>query len=66
MRAASKGTDFVSFNIPFEKRSNHVVDFEKNNYKLMVVFSSSFYGDRYEGAIGSRLIVDEVEIIIAE
>jgi hypothetical protein len=66
MRAASKGTDFVSFDIPFEKRSNHVVDFEKNNYKLMVVFSSSFYGDRYEGAIGSRLIVDEVEIIIEE
>lgn len=66
MRAASPGSDFVTFDIPYEKKSNHVVDFEKNNYKLAIVFSSSFYGDRYEGTIGSRLIVDEVEVKIEE
>ncbi|MDR3142057.1 MAG: PCMD domain-containing protein [Tannerellaceae bacterium] len=66
MRAVSPGTDFAAFDIPFEKRSNHVIDFEKNKYKLMIVFSSSFYGDRYEGAIGSRLVVDDVEVVIEE
>lgn len=62
-RAGSKGNDFVHFDIPFEYRTNEPVDFEKNSYKLAVVFSSSFYGDRYEGVPGSRLIVDEVEVI---
>jgi len=62
-RAGSKGDDFVYFDIPFEYRTNEPVDFEKNTYKLAVVFSSSFYGDRYEGVPGSRLIVDEVEVI---
>lgn len=66
MRAASPGNDFATFDIPFEKKSNHVVDFEKNSYKLAIVLTSSFYGDRYEGTIGSRLIVDEVEVIIEE
>lgn len=66
MRAASAGNDFVAFDIPFEKRSNHVVDFEKNNYKLTIVFTSSFYGDRYEGVPESRLVVDEVEVKIQE
>ncbi|MDR1403373.1 MAG: PCMD domain-containing protein [Tannerellaceae bacterium] len=66
MRAVSEGTDFVTFDIPFEKRSNQVVDFERNSYKLAIIFTSSFYGDRYEGAVGSRLIVDEIEVIIEE
>ncbi|MDR0429863.1 MAG: PCMD domain-containing protein [Tannerellaceae bacterium] len=64
MRAGSPGNDFVSFDIPFVGKTNHVVDFEKNQYKLAIIFSSSFYGDRYEGAVGSRLVVDEVEIKI--
>lgn len=62
-RAGTAGNDFVAFDIPFEYKSDAVVDFEKNKYKLVIVFSSSFYGDRYEGTPGSRLIVDDVEII---
>ncbi len=65
-RAGSAGDDLVPFDIGFEYKTNHVVDFEKNEYKLAIVFSSSFYGDRYEGVIGSRLIVDDVEILIDE
>lgn len=62
-RAGSEGNDFVEFDIPFVYRSDEEVDFEKNAYKMAVIFSSSFYGDRYEGTPGSRLIVDDVEII---
>ena len=56
----------VSFDIPFEYQNGYTsekIDFETNKYKLAVVFSSSFYGDHYEGSVGSRLVVDEVNII---
>jgi len=62
-RAGSEGDDFVHFDIAFEYKEGAVVDFENNNYKLAIVLSSSFYGDRYEGSPGSRLVVDAVEII---
>jgi len=62
-RAGSEGSDFAHFDIPFEYKDGAVVDFENNNYKLAIVLSSSFYGDRYEGSPGSRLVVDAVEII---
>ncbi len=65
-RAASPGEGFADFDIPFVYTSNHVVDFDKYQYKLAIVFSSSFYGDRYEGTPGSRLIVDDIEIKIEE
>lgn len=62
----SKGDGMVSFDIPFEYQNGYTsekIDFETNKYKLAVVFSSSFYGDHYEGSVGSRLVVDEVNII---
>lgn len=62
-RAGTAGDDFVYFDIPFEYETGAVVDFEKNHYKLAVVLSSSFYGDRYEGVPGSVLVVDDFEII---
>ena len=31
-------------------------------YRLGVVFSSSIHGDLFEGAIGSTLMIDEVEV----
>lgn len=67
-RAGSAGEDFVQFDIPFAYRegAEESIDFENNNYKLAIVFSSSFYGDQYEGTPGSHLIVDEVEIITEE
>ncbi len=62
LRAASPGDGLVAFDIPFVYKTDKTVDFEKYDYKLAVIFSSSYYGDRYEGAPGSRLVVDEVEI----
>jgi len=62
-RAGTPGDDFAYFDIPFVYSTNEEVDFDKNHYKLAVVLSSSFYGDRYEGVPGSVLIVDDFEII---
>ncbi|HMM03885.1 MULTISPECIES: PCMD domain-containing protein [unclassified Dysgonomonas] len=52
---------FYKFTIPFVYTENF--DFTKNNYKLTIVLSSSQDGNLYEGAIGSTLIVDELEIL---
>jgi hypothetical protein len=61
-RSGTPGDGFADFDIPFEYRDNHTPDFERNTYKLAIVFSSSFMGDYYEGTPGSRLVVDEIEI----
>ncbi|MDH6306160.1 hypothetical protein M2459_002874 [Parabacteroides sp. PF5-5] len=65
-RAGSKGEGMVPFDITFEYKKDHIVDFERYQYKLALIFSSSFYGDRYEGTPGSHLIIDEVAVIIDE
>ncbi len=62
-RAGTVGDGLVRFDVPFVYTSTDPVDFEKNRYKLAVIFSSSYYGDRYEGVPGSRLVVDEVEVL---
>ncbi|MDR1344339.1 MAG: PCMD domain-containing protein [Tannerellaceae bacterium] len=65
-RAGSEGEGFADFDLPFVYREGHALDFEKNSYKLAVIFSSSFMGDYYEGTPGSRLVVDDIEIITEE
>jgi hypothetical protein len=65
-RGQSEGSDFVAFDLPFVYKADHQVDFEQNTYKLTLVFSSSFMGDYYEGTPGSRLVVDDIEIITEE
>jgi len=37
-------------------------DFENHRYKLAVTFAASKAGDDYAGKIGSKLIIDEIEI----
>lgn len=63
-----KETDeWIKFNFPFIIKPGKVIDKDKLNsgmYNLAVVFTSSINGDRYRGAVGSTLLVDEVEIII--
>lgn len=66
MRAGSPGNGFVEFTIPFVYKEGVELDFEKNEYKLAVVFTSSYYGDHYEGTPGSVLVVDDVKILIDE
>lgn len=53
--------EYTKFSIPFEYVKE--LDYTKNDYKLTVVFASSKRGDYYEGAPGSMLIVDDVEVI---
>lgn len=40
------------------------LDFEKWNYKLAIVLASSSEGANYKGAIGSRLLVDDLRVVL--
>lgn len=53
---------YKHFSIPFVYKEDF--DYINYNYKLTMVFSSSKDGNLYEGAIGSKLYVDEVEILV--
>lgn len=56
---------WTPFEIVFVFRDGKSVDAEKlaeGRYSLAVVFTSSLYGDRFEGAPGSTLCVDEVTL----
>jgi len=55
---------YRQLSIPFVAKKT--IDAEKlhnGNYFLTIVFSSSAKGDLFEGAVGSTLCIDEVEII---
>lgn len=52
---------FTKFDLPFVYTED--MDYNLHDYKLAVVFASSKNGDFYEGAIGSQLIVDQVEVV---
>ncbi|MDR2955051.1 MAG: PCMD domain-containing protein [Prevotella sp.] len=52
---------FTRFVIPFKYTED--LDFRINDYRLTIVCSSSKDGNLYEGAAGSTLIVDNLEII---
>jgi hypothetical protein len=62
-----KETDeWTRFYIPFVAKPGKVIDKDKlakGGYQLSIVFSSSLKGDVFEGAEGSTLWIDEVEII---
>lgn len=62
-RSSTDGEELHAFDIEFKRLNDEVIDFSKHEYKLAVVFSSSFWGDRYEGTPGSELIVDDAKII---
>ncbi|MEG1543128.1 MAG: PCMD domain-containing protein [Tannerellaceae bacterium] len=61
-RSSTPGNELVPFDIPFLPVNPIEIDFHKYTYKLALIFSSSFWGDRYEGVYGSKLIIDDVEI----
>lgn len=62
-RPSTPGTELVPFDIPFIYKDGKTVDFSKHKYKLAIIFSSSYLGDRYEGTPGSKMIVDNVRVI---
>ena len=65
-----KETDeWTHFYIPFVMQPGKVIDKEKlaqGGYQLSIGFSSSIEGDVFNGAEGSTLWIDEVEIIHAD
>lgn len=64
--ANAKETDvWTEFNIPFVNQPGKTVNLQKledGKYNLAIVFSSSIKGDLFEGAVGSTLYIDEVEL----
>jgi hypothetical protein len=59
--STTEGEDFHQFVLNFDSYKSEP-NFEKYDYKLFITFAASRGGDTYEGKIGSKLIVDEVEI----
>lgn len=61
--------EYVHVEIPFKENENNKFDSEKQEagaYYITIVFSSSAKGNLFEGAIGSTLLVDEIEFITEE
>ena len=60
--------NWTEFFIPFVMQPGKTIDSNKlkaGKYNLAIVFSSSINGDTFQGAIGSTLDIDEVEVINA-
>ncbi len=61
--SATKGDGLVKFDLPFEfKKEYSQRDADAYRYSIAVVLSSSKNGAIFQGAVGSKLIVDEVKI----
>ncbi|MBP6064854.1 MAG: PCMD domain-containing protein, partial [Bacteroides sp.] len=54
--------DYTEFNIPFTFVEGKTYE-AGAKYKMAIVCSSSKEGDKFKGAVGSTLIVDELEVI---
>lgn len=52
---------FTEFSIPFKYTEE--LDYELYDYRLTIVCTSSKDGNLYQGAVGSTLIVDDLEIV---
>ena len=64
LTSSERVTEFREFNLPFYYFKDLDQDKLLNNeYKLTIVFTSSKDGAYFEGAEGSTLIIDEVELI---
>ncbi|MDH8702090.1 hypothetical protein M2138_001444 [Dysgonomonadaceae bacterium PH5-43] len=50
--------DYNSYSTPFDWN-----ELKNNQYKMSIVFSSSYRGQHYEGRPGSTLIVDDIKLI---
>ncbi len=59
--STTQGTNFQPFVLNLDNYKSKP-DFKKHNYKLLITFAASKGGATYEGKIGSKLVVDEVEI----
>jgi len=58
-------SDYRKFKIPFNYVSEPILkDFGRGRYQIALVLSSSKNGDRFVGAIGSMLVVDDLKLNI--
>ncbi|GHV11596.1 hypothetical protein AGMMS49938_02550 [Fibrobacterales bacterium] len=55
------GDNFEKFELNFNNYSTEP-DFTLHRYKLAIIFAASKTGANYAGKIGSRLVIDEIEI----
>ena len=61
---ATAGSSFTKFNLPFVYRAPiDEIAIAGLDYNIAIVMSSSKYGDSFIGAIGSKLIVDDIKIV---
>jgi hypothetical protein len=59
-------SEWTKFDLDFKSQNGKTInteDLKNGKYKLAVVFSSSVMGAYFQGAVGSELWIDEVEII---
>lgn len=63
MTETSEWTKFDLYFKPQNGKTINTEDLKNGKYKLAVVFSSSVMGAYFQGAVGSELWIDEVEII---
>lgn len=62
----SETDEWLDFDIPFITQEGKTINLEKlknERYGLALVFTSSKKGDRFYGAVGSTLYIDEVNIL---
>lgn len=58
--------EWTSFSVYFKLQPGKTIDLQKLNegkYNVSIVMSSSINGDLFRGAVGSVLLVDEVELV---
>ena len=63
---AKETDEWTQFYLPFNMRPGKTIDRDKlkaGKYNVAIVFSSSIEGDLFNGAVGSTLYIDEVELI---
>lgn len=61
---ATPGEGYVPFDLVFVYSTEFNTELmNRGLYNLAIIFSSSRYGDEYDGAPGSTLLIDDVEII---
>ncbi len=61
---AKETNEWTYFKLPFSTLPGKFIDKEKlmdGKYNIAIVFTSSLEGDHFNGAIGSTLLIDEVE-----
>jgi hypothetical protein len=63
-RSSTPGNGYRTFDVPFEYRTEiDPADLAGYAYKVSVIFSSSKNGAVFEGAVGSKLLIDDVKVI---